>query len=260
MAQNIHKILTLTDDKKEISFELNKSNIILIVKEIIGANFNSEYKETFTFEALKNINNYYSFFDNIKEIYEDIVNHLEKKEYNIIKENNILSLIIKSKVGIKEIEISLTCKKNINNEIKDENISYNKNENIDEIKTLKEKLNSLKNDTNKILEILNSKLNANLEKENYFDKPSLICTQKNEIDFIKSLLPNKNLILIYRATIDGDSFSTFHSKCDNQGESLTLFETKDARKFGGHMNKSISTQNNWFNKNDENFFCSVLIN
>ena len=35
MAQNIHKILTITDDKKEISFELNKSYIILIIKEII---------------------------------------------------------------------------------------------------------------------------------------------------------------------------------------------------------------------------------
>ena len=103
------------------------------------------------------------------------------------------------------------------------------NENIGEIKTIKEDLNLLKDDTNKILSLLNSQFNINLEKENYFDKPSLICTQKNEIDFIKSLLPNKKLILIYRATIDGDSFSTFHSKCDNQGETLTLFETKDAR-------------------------------
>ena len=115
MAQNIHKILTITDDKKEISFELNKSKIILNIKEIIDANINTEYKETFTFETFKSINNYYTFFDNIKEIYEDIVNHLEKKDFNITKENNILTLIIKSKVGIKEIEIPLICKKSINN-------------------------------------------------------------------------------------------------------------------------------------------------
>ena len=135
-----------------------------------------------------------------------------------------------------------------------------KNEKIDEIKTVKEKLNLLKNDIDKILEILNSKFNINFKEEKYFDKKSLICSQKNEIDFIKSLLPNKKIILIYRETLDGDSFSSFHSKCDNQGETLTFFETKDGRKFGGHMNQSISTQFDWFNKNEDNFFYSALIN
>ena len=55
-------------------------------------------------------------------------------------------------------------------------------------------------------------------------------------------------------TIDGDSFSTFHSKCDNRGETLSLFETKDARKFGAHMNQSISKRYDWFNTNDKIFF------
>ena len=91
------------------------------------------------------------------------------------------------------------------------------------------------------------------------NRPSRICIQKNEIDFIKDLLPNKKLSLIYRATQDGDSFSSFHSKCDNQGETLTFFETKDGRKFGGHMNQSISThQGDWFNTNDGNFFLFSL--
>ena len=44
MSKNIHKILTITDIQKEISFELNKSNIFLTIKEINRTNINSEYK------------------------------------------------------------------------------------------------------------------------------------------------------------------------------------------------------------------------
>ena len=250
----------ITNDKIEISFELNNSNIILTIKEIINANTNEEFKETFTFEALKKMSNYYALFDNIKEIYEDIVNHLEKKEYDFTKENNKLSLIIKSKVGIKEIEIPIICQKNIineNDQNKNEKISLNsdiKKENINEIKIIKEKLNLMENNfneifrfqektennMNKIIEILNKFNNA--EKDNFFNIPSLICNQKNEIEFLKNLLPNKKLTLLYSATKDGDSFNIFHSKCDNQGETLTLSETIEGRKFGGHMNQSMATK------------------
>ena len=60
--------MTIIDDKQEISFGLNKSKIIFTVKESIRANTHVNYKETFSFEALKKINNYYTYFDNIKEI------------------------------------------------------------------------------------------------------------------------------------------------------------------------------------------------
>ena len=52
---------------------------------------------------------------------------------------------------MKEVVIPFICQKNTNNPVKDE-ISDSKNaENVNEIKALKEKLDLLKNDTNKIL-------------------------------------------------------------------------------------------------------------
>ena len=59
--------------------------------------------------------------------------------------------------------------------------------------------------------------------------PSLICEQQNEINFLKLLLPNKKITLLYRATQDGDFFKIFHLKCDNQGETKTLCKTTKGR-------------------------------
>lgn len=87
---DIRKILNLSYNKIEIHLELNKSNIILNIKEKINSNTKEEYIEKYNYENMKKYNNYYNFFENIKEIYEDITNHLERKEFNYIKEIIIL--------------------------------------------------------------------------------------------------------------------------------------------------------------------------
>ena len=50
---------------------------------------------------------------------------------------------------------------------------------------------------------------------------------------------NKNLKLIYRATVDGQMGKDFHSKCDNVYPTITFFKTKSNKKFGGY------TESNW---------------
>lgn len=274
--QSLRKIIIIKNKEIEIHFEFNDSLIILIIKETLNSHNISEYKEQFSFENLKNINNYFNFFDNIKEIYDDIANHLEKQEYKYIKENNKITLFIKIKISTKEIEIPLSCSKNANNVIVNndqinEKVEYNINFNIGErINQLENDINNIsksqistENNISKIFELLNNyipniNIDLNSEKNNFFNIPSLICHQSNEVNFLKNLLPNKKLTLLYRATKDGDSFDTFHSKCDNQGETVTLCETNKGRKFGGHMNQSISTNEEWFNKLDTNFFLFSL--
>ena len=272
---DIRKILNLSYNEIEIHLELNNSNIILTIKEKINSSSSSEeYIEKYSYESIKELNIYFNIFENIKEIYEDITNHLENKQFNYIKENNKITLIIKTKVGIKNFEIPLICAKctSKNETIETKEVVNNINiSNINEkINKLENNLNNIsksqintENNINKIFEILN-KLNISNEliisqKDKFFDVPSLICEQNNEINFLKNLLPNKKLTLLYRATKDGDSFDNFHSKCDNQGETITFIKTVDGRKFGGHMNQSILTGiENWFNKNDENFFLFSL--
>ena len=114
---------------------------------------------------------------------------------------------------------------------------------------------------------LTIKLNDLTEKFNlYFDKEikikmlfnynkSKICETEEEIDFLKKMLPNKKLELLYRATEHGDSVSTFHSRCDNKGENIVFYKTNKNKKFGGHSCKSWKSSGEWNNDNgDPNFF------
>ena len=49
----------------------------------------------------------------------------------------------------------------------------------------------------------------------------------------------KNIILLYRGSRDGFEAKTFHEKCDNKGETLTIIESTDNYIFGGY------TEINW---------------
>ena len=56
--------------------------------------------------------------------------------------------------------------------------------------------------------------------------------------------PNENknikyILLLYRGSRDGFQAKTFHEKCDNKGETLTIIESKDGFIFGGY------TEINW---------------
>ena len=124
---DIRKILNIYSNEIEIQFELNNSTIILMVKDKINSHTNAQFIEKYNYESIKKISNYFNLFENLKEIYEDITNHLEKKEFNYIKENNKISLFIKTKVGIKNIEIPFICTKYSNN---NENINKNEDTNI----------------------------------------------------------------------------------------------------------------------------------
>jgi hypothetical protein len=44
--------------------------------------------------------------------------------------------------------------------------------------------------------------------------------------------------MLYKASVDGFSSNTFHSKCDNQGPTLTVITTTNGRRFGGFTSQS----------------------
>ena len=58
--------------------------------------------------------------------------------------------------------------------------------------------------------------------------------------------------LLYRATRDGDSSSSFHNKCDNIRGTLTLVKTKIGLKFGGYTEQF---QNSSEYQKDDRAFC-----
>ena len=52
------------------------------------------------------------------------------------------------------------------------------------------------------------------------------------------MVNGKALKLLYRGSRDGWNPQEFHSRCDNQGTTLTIFHTNNGRVFGGYTEAS----------------------
>lgn len=111
----------------------------------------------------------------------------------------------------------------------------------DKIKILEEKNEVIINKLN-LLKEENKKLKNN-ENNNYIfkGKTSKIVISNEEINFLKEIIPNKNFSLLYRATIDGDSFKTFHSKVDGKAPTIILIKTSKDKKWGAYTNNPWSS-------------------
>ena len=68
---------------------------------------------------------------------------------------------------------------------------------------------------------------------------------------------NQKWNLIYRGSQDGFEVSTFHTKCDNTENSLTIIKSTNDNIFGGYTEQSWSGN---ISKNDSNAFIFSLAN
>ena len=73
------------------------------------------------------------------------------------------------------------------------------------------------------------------------EKVSKIVVSNEEINFLKEIIPNSKFSLLYRATIDGDSFKTFHSKVDGKAQTIILFKISKDKKWGAYTNNPWSS-------------------
>ena len=64
--------------------------------------------------------------------------------------------------------------------------------------------------------------------------------------------------LIYRGTRDGPESKNFHNKCDNQGQTITLFKNNKGYIFGGYSPISWGIRDKCINNSD--FFIFTLTN
>ena len=64
----------------------------------------------------------------------------------------------------------------------------------------------------------------------------------------------KEIKKIFQATIDGDTPSDFHSKCDNISNTLILFKSAGNRRFGGFTTIPWSSEENGKYLDDKNAF------
>ena len=100
------------------------------------------------------------------------------------------------------------------------------------------------------------------QKVNTSAVDSLILNESNkEEEFTNKILEwsgYNRFELIYRGTRDGMTSNDYHNKCDNQGQTISLFKNDKNHIFGGYA--SISWTSNGSNKNAPNSFLFTLIN
>ena len=248
--KNKEKTITITSNKNNL-YEIKLINEIayLLIK---ASNNNSlqalKFEEIFSLEYIKK-NPFFSYFESIDEILEEIFSLLDNKKVNLIEESEQIDLIIQLPVHkIKEIKFSLKQSE------KSDKDKFN--ELYDIIRNLKEENNNLKkrvdNNENLIKESINRiKILEDKEQERQKQKElelklkpldSNIIKNNENFEFINKSLKNKEAFknreikynLLYRATRDGDDCSKFHEKCDNKNQVLVIFKTTKGLIFGGY--------------------------
>ena len=54
-------------------------------------------------------------------------------------------------------------------------------------------------------------------------------------------MPNAKFKLLYKGSRDGFFSQVFHSKCDNQGATLTIIRSEHGKVFGGYASRPWSS-------------------
>ena len=160
---------------------------------------------------------------------------------------------------IKELCKKINKLEEENKTLKDE--VNNMKQELKELNNIKNDLNEIKNWKNEKEEELKQLTKEKKNKAILQNIDSKILTKAEEFEFIEKAYKNndellKNKIfkpkLLYRASKDGDSASTFHNKCDNIKGTLTLVKTKKGFIFGGFTDETWDGNDY---KKDDNAIC-----
>ena len=184
-------------------------------------------------------------FDDVSQLFPEMQNKFEKKEYNIKKNEN--AILIYFILGIKNIpDFFLTVPKAQN--------SINST-----VEALCELVNKITNDNKKMQDEMNKILSDNKKmqdeiktlKEEIIDLKKIVkkLTEENEIEIDSSIVKDKDdkkmlffwirhnarmkFNLLFKATRDGDRISAFAEKVKGKSPTLILIKTKTGYKFGG---------------------------
>jgi len=147
-------------------------------------------------------------------------------------------------------------------EIKKENSDDNFNK-IYEGNEMNYLINNLDSNTNyeiRICSIYNdiNSIWSEIKKFKTNEYISLILGESNRYDeFIRKVYEwsgYNNMKLLYRGTRDGMTYNIFHSKCNNQGPTITLFKNDKGNIFGGYASTDWTSSNSYKSAPDSFLF------
>jgi hypothetical protein len=241
--------LAKTDDKAYIIFKVYESNKLIKKYNILHQNI-----ETFHLNIL------FRLYPTIDDIYCLLLDVLNSKKYYIKQNKDSITLImIFSMPGGKSIDVPFELKEKIpksddlisklygiiddllkeNTEIKED--LKNKEEELDRVK---KKLKFLSDENAKInnrLSIIETYIDKknDEEKEMLFDleKSDIIKKKKDKIKLKEWITVNgriKQINLLYKASVDGDTCESFFNKCGNKGATISVIKSSKGKIFGGY--------------------------
>ena len=206
------------------------------------------FSATFSLNDLIKENRYFKFFETIDEIIIEFQNLMEDNKVEFSVETSVFLLILHLPLKvIEEVKLSIP-QKNINSK--------------DIISELCISLNDLRKKVKYLENQMISKLSEEKLKESLLSKEIILNEEEEKMikNWILKKLNKENskieLNLLYKLTRDGDSSSSFHNKCNNKGNTLTLLKTTRGYRSGGFTTQNWSSSGGY--KNDNNTFLFSL--
>lgn len=240
---NPKDIKKINDDEVIISFE-DKNCVVLI---------NLKTKEQKTLNDFQN----FESLDKSLFLVDNKIVFVEKNRIKLINPENKQIIFILDNKGRNILETK--CEKNLLTTIQcteDEQIIGRVIYMVERDRIIKVyEGNFIKNskhllDLNKNFEIL-KEINELLDKESYIllnpKKYNLITTNEDFKFFSQNINYNAKISyeLLYKASIDGEAASVFHSLCDEKGASITVVKVLNGSKCGGFTPLSWKTNGCW---------------
>ena len=222
--------------------EINKKEENNILIQILNESHLSEkYISDISLEYFHSLSDIFKN-KSLSDIETILKNLFENKKYKLIVSSNNIKLEFNIEIPfVDTIKIHLEIpKESLFSETQLKKIISPLNKNIslltEKIKKLEEKINILCEANQKFKNELNENINL------FSGNPSKIIISEQEINFLKEIIPKSKFSLLYRATLDGDSFKTFHSKVDGKSPTIIIFITTKGKKWGAY------TDNPWTSK------------
>ena len=237
--------------------KLNSSlSINAINKSKINNNF---YSTSITFEEFKK-NRYFSQFDDLNEICQELNERIKPNNMKLIQNNNSLVLTV-FLPSTKFTEISFNLKEKEKSDKEKINELYTIIENYHkENEILKKEFEEIKKFIFKLKEKEEKEEKEKEEIKNLNNFDSLIVKDKKKISTLKNWIsPEKKLSveLLYRLSRDGESISTFHKLCDNKGPTITLFQTAQSTVIGFYSPLDFDSKYNNFKEDMDTFIFNL---
>ena len=228
----------------------NLSNNTLQIKIIENDSIPSRsYSANFTLENLQKLNRYFKLFETIEEILPELNNLFEDNKITFTLNSNSVELDLS--LPLKVIEKAVLT------------IPETEKDQKQVISDLCTMVNELRKKVKKLeTELEKTKISEEQLKENLTSKEIILSEEEEKMIFnwiLTKLKPEKKNIkmtLLYRLTSDGDSASTFHSKCNNKGYTLSLIRNTKGFRFGGFTTQSWTSSGSYIN--DVNAFVFSL--